>query len=588
MHHQTALIATIAAGLGLAFVFGFIAARLKLPPLLGYLIAGIAVGPFTPGFVADMELASQLAEIGVILLMFGVGMHFSVRDLMAVKSIALPGAVAQIGVATALGAVIAHLWGWSWGTGIVFGLALSVASTVVLLRALEQHGLLDSLNGRIAVGWLIVEDVAMVLALVLLPALSGALGGSAGAEASGDSSLLASLAVTLAKVGMFIGLMLLVGVRIVPWLLARVARTGSRELFTLSVLAVALGIAFGAAALFGVSFALGAFFAGVVISESDLSHQAAADALPLQDAFAVLFFVSVGMLFDPAILIKEPLEVLMTVLIIMLGKSIASFLIVLAFRYPLRTALTVSASLAQIGEFSFILGSLGIALGILPAEGQSLILAGAILSITLNPILFSAIERTETWFYARPRLQSALERPPRNLITIPDTVDESALRDHVVIVGFGRVGGVIGRALDRTGTTYVIIDQDREHVEALRARGLPVMYGDAAKPGVLEQAHIERARMIVIATPGAYHTRQILERTRALNPSIETVVRTHSESEQRYLEDHGVGVAVMGERELAFGMSRYALHSLGIDPDDTESILYDLRFGGTHAPVTAP
>jgi len=588
MPHQTALIGTIAAGLGLAFIFGFIAVRLKLPPLVGYLIAGIAVGPFTPGYVADLGLASQLAEIGVILLMFGVGMHFSVRDLLAVRSIAVPGAVVQIAAATALGALVARLWGWSWGSGIVFGLALSVASTVVLLRALEQRGILDSLNGRIAVGWLIVEDVAMVLALVLLPALAGVLGGNAEAAQASSGDLLVTIGATVAKVSVFVALMLFVGARFVPWLLAGVARTGSRELFTLSVLAVALGIAVGAAALFGVSFALGAFFAGVVISESDLSQQAAAEALPLQDAFAVLFFVSVGMLFDPRILIEEPLEVLATLLIIIIGKSLASFFIVLAFRYPLRTALTVSASLAQIGEFSFILAGLGTALGLLPAEGQSLILAGAILSITLNPVLFGAIERVESWFYKHPRLQSALERPPAGLIQLPDTVDEAALRDHAVIVGFGRVGGTIGRALDRAGMPYVIIDQDREHVESLRERGLPVMYGDAAKPGVLEAAHAERARMVVVATPGAYHTRHILERARQLNPRVETIIRTHSESEQRFLEDHGANIAVMGERELALGMSRYALQTLGIEPDDAQSILQELRTrAGADAPVEA-
>ena len=588
MPHQTALIGTIAAGLGLAFIFGFIAVRLKLPPLVGYLIAGIAVGPFTPGYVADLGLASQLAEIGVILLMFGVGMHFSVRDLLAVRSIAVPGAVVQIAAATALGALVARLWGWSWGSGIVFGLALSVASTVVLLRALEQRGILDSLNGRIAVGWLIVEDVAMVLALVLLPALAGVLGGNAEAAQASSGDLLVTIGATVAKVSVFVALMLFVGARFVPWLLAGVARTGSRELFTLSVLAVALGIAVGAAALFGVSFALGAFFAGVVISESDLSQQAAAEALPLQDAFAVLFFVSVGMLFDPRILIEEPLEVLATLLIIIIGKSLASFFIVLAFRYPLRTALTVSASLAQIGEFSFILAGLGTALGLLPAEGQSLILAGAILSITLNPVLFGAIERVESWFYKHPRLQSALERPPAGLIELPDTVDEAALRDHAVIVGFGRVGGTIGRALDRAGMPYVIIDQDREHVESLRERGLPVMYGDAAKPGVLEEAHTERARMVVVATPGAYHTRHILERARQLNPRVETIIRTHSESEQRFLEDHGANIAVMGERELALGMSRYALQTLGIEPDDAQSIFQELRTrAGADAPVEA-
>ena len=393
MPHETALLATIAVGFALAFVLGFAASRLGLPPLVGYLLAGVAVGPYSPGFVADTGLASQLAEIGVILLMFGVGLHFSLSDLLAVRRIALPGAVTQIAVATALGAAVAHVWGWSWGQGIVLGLALSVASTVVLLKALEDRGILDTVDGRIAVGWLIVEDLVTVLALVLLPALAVTLGGRAPAVADGaaPAGLGMTIALTLGKVVAFLVVMLVVGRRAVPWMLEHVARTGSRELFTLSVLAVALGVAVGAAALFGVSFALGAFFAGVVINESDLSHQAAADALPFQDAFAVLFFVSVGMLFDPRILLREPLEVLAVVAIVMLGKSAAAFLIVLLFRYPVRTALTVSASLAQIGEFSFILAGLGASLGLLPPEGQSLVLAGALISITLNPLLFGLI-----------------------------------------------------------------------------------------------------------------------------------------------------------------------------------------------------
>src|SRR5688500_11312591 len=356
MPHETALIATIAAGLGLAFLFGLLAVRLRLPPILGYLIAGVIVGPFTPGYVADAGLASQLAEIGVILLMFGVGLHFSIADLLAVRRIAVPGAMAQIAVATVLGALLSRFWGWSWSTGLVFGLALSVASTVVLLRALEDRGILDSVDGRIAVGWLIVEDLVTVVALVLLPALAGALGASPGpaaeagaghaaAGATTGGSLLGILAITFAKVAVFGILMIVVGRRVIPLLLGRVVSSGSRELFTLAVLAIALGIAVGAAALFDVSFALGAFFAGVIVSESDFSHEAATNALPLQDAFAVLFFVSVGMLFDPSILLRQPLEVLAVVLIILLGKSAAALAIVLGFRYSLRTALTISASL---------------------------------------------------------------------------------------------------------------------------------------------------------------------------------------------------------------------------------------------------
>jgi CPA2 family monovalent cation:H+ antiporter-2 len=396
--HGTALIATICVSLAVAFLGGFLAVRLRLPPLIGYLLAGVAVGPFTPGFVADLHLAAELAEIGVMLLMFGVGLHFSLRDLLAVRTIALAGALTQMATATALAVAITRLWGWPLGAGLVFGLALSVASTVVLLRALDAQGALDSVDGRIAVGWLIVEDVVMVLTLVLLPALAGVLGGATPGPAQGATSdgVLWTLGLTLAKVAAFVALMLLAGARLLPRLLDAVVRTGSRELFTLAVVAVALGIAYGAAQLFVVSFALGAFFAGMVINESDHSHRAAAESQPIQDAFAVLFFVSVGMLFDPQVVVRQPLQVLTVLAIIVLGKSGAAFLIVTAFRYPRGTALTVAAALAQIGEFSFILAGLGLTLGVLPTEGQDLILAGALLSITLNPLAFRAVETLQS------------------------------------------------------------------------------------------------------------------------------------------------------------------------------------------------
>ncbi|MGB7947899.1 MAG: cation:proton antiporter, partial [Candidatus Binatia bacterium] len=421
MPHSITLITTIAAGLGLALILGFIAVKMKLPALVGYLVAGIMIGPATPGFVADLELSSQLAEIGVMLLMFGVGLHFSLDDLLAVRQIALPGAVVQIAVATLLGVAVATLWGWEFGTGLVFGLALSVASTVVLLKALENRGVLESVNGRIAVGWLLVEDLVMVLVLVLLPALSVWLGGNApaNAPASEGRTLGTTIALTLGQVSVFIALMLIAGRRLFPWLLWQIAGTGSRELFTLCVIAVAVGIAYGSAALFGVSFALGAFFAGMVLRESPLSHRAAEESLPLRDAFSVLFFVSVGMLFDPNILIRQPLQVFVVVLIIIFGKSLAAFFLVLLFRYPLNTALTVSASLAQIGEFSFILANLGVSLGLLSAEGQDLILAGAIISIALNPLVFRAIEPAQAWIRSRSKLAQTLERPDDPLAVLP-------------------------------------------------------------------------------------------------------------------------------------------------------------------------
>jgi CPA2 family monovalent cation:H+ antiporter-2 len=400
VHGETALLSTLAVSLVFAFIGGLLAVRLKLPPLVGYLVAGIAVGPFTPGFVADAKLAPQLAEIGVILLMFGVGMHFSIGDLMAVRGVAVPGAAAQIAAATALGAGLASWWGWPLSNGLVFGLSLSVASTVVLLRALEARGQLTTPDGRIAVGWLVVEDLAMVLALVLLPALAGA---RAAAHEGASGSLGLALAITIGKLVLFVALMLVGGVRLFPWLLKWVEKTGSRELFTLGAIAVALGVAFGAARLFGVSFALGAFFAGVVINESELSRRAASDTQPLQDAFAALFFVAVGMLFDPSVVVREPLRLLGVVAIVVVGKSLAALAIVLALRRPLSTALAVSAALAQIGEFSFILAGLAVELGLLPAEGQSLILAGALLSITLNPLAFAAADR----FAARARVPRA-------------------------------------------------------------------------------------------------------------------------------------------------------------------------------------
>ncbi|WIG95973.1 YbaL family putative K(+) efflux transporter [Myxococcus sp. SDU36] len=565
MPHDTTLIATIAVGLGLAFVGGFVARWLKLPPLVGYLLAGVAVGPFTPGFVADGGLAGQLAEIGVILLMFGVGIHFSIKDLLAVRNIAVPGAIVQIAAATVMGTAVAHWWGWSLGAGLVFGLALSTASTVVLLRALEERGALDSVNGRIAVGWLIVEDLAMVLALVLLPALGNVLGAAdtqTPATAAAGDSLVWTLAVTLGKVCLFVVVMVVAGKRLVPWLLTQVAKTGSRELFTLSVLAVALGIAFGAAALFGVSFALGAFFAGVVVSESELSHRVAEDSLPLQDAFAVLFFVSVGMLFDPMVLVRQPLQVLVVLGIIVLGKSLAAFFIVLAFRYPVNTALTVSASLAQIGEFSFILVGLGVTLGLLPKEGQSLVLSGALLSITLNPLVFKAIDPLLAWLRRQPRFAARMDPEEDELSDLPIGMGDVQLREHAVLIGYGRVGGVIGQSLTERKIPFVVVEQNREYVERLREEGVPAIYGDAAVPGILEHAHLDTASILIIATPDALQARAIVEQVKSVNPSLPAVVRTHGDEERDYLESLGVARVVMGEHALARSMLDYVLERL--------------------------
>jgi CPA2 family monovalent cation:H+ antiporter-2 len=559
MHHNLSLITTIAAALGFGLLFGMLALRLRLPALVGYLAAGVLIGPATPGFVADVGLSSQLAEIGVMLLMFGVGLHFSIKDLMEVRKIALPGAILQIVVATLMGIGLAHWWGWSLGAGLVFGIALSVASTVVLLRALEDRGILDSINGRIAVGWLVVEDLVTVLVLVLLPALAGPLGG-AGSDAG--TPLWKTLAITLGQVAAFVAFMLIVGRKLFPWLLWRVAKTGSREMFTLCVIAAAVGIAYGSSEIFGVSFALGAFFAGMVLRESELSHRAAEESLPLRDAFSVLFFVSVGMLFDPMVLVQSPLKLLAVVAVIIFGKSLAAFALVLLLRYPLNTALTVSASLAQIGEFSFILAGMGMQLKLLPAEGQSLILAGAIISIAVNPLLFKAVEPLQAWIRSRSELARRLERREDPLAELPMSTDHAKLAGQVVLVGYGRVGRRIAKELAAQGVHFVVAEQNRETVEELRKQGVPAVAGDAGEPVVLIQAHIARASMLVVATPDTFRVRAMIETARALNPAIKTVVRTHSESEAELLRSEHAGKVFLGEHELAQSMTTYVLNNL--------------------------
>lgn len=547
MAHDTTLIATIVAAFVLALAFGFLAVRVRVPPLVGYLLAGIALGPFTPGFVADTGFAAQLAEIGVVLLMFGIGLHFSFKDLLETRRIALPGALAQMAAATATGAALAIAWGWDIGAAVIFGLALSVASSVVLLRALEQRNALDSPEGKVAMGWLIVEDVAMVLVVVILPVL---------AQPDGRN-VATAVVVVLIKVAVFAALALVVGTRFVPWLLTRVSRTGSGELFTLAVLAIALGIAYGSAELFDVSLALGAFFAGVVLSESDLSQRAAADSLPMKDAFAVLFFVSVGMLFDPSVVLHDPLSVLAVLLIILVGKSAVAYAIVRAFGYPTSMALTISASLAQIGEFSFILAGMGVAAGTLPVEGRDLVLAGSILSIALNPLAFLAIPAASTW----------LRRAPQNAQrAAPFAVEQStggvhaapASRDHAVIVGHGRVGREIARMLEDVDAPFVVVERDRELAAGLRERGVVAVSGDAASAVVLEAAGIRRARVIVIATPDAFQARRILEAARALKPSITTVMRADSEAELAYLQSIGVNLAVTSHGQVALALGEFA------------------------------
>lgn len=566
MPHNISLITTIAAGLGLAMILGFLAARLRMPPLVGYLVAGIIAAPTTPGFVADVGLASQLAEIGVMLLMFGVGLHFSIADLLSVKRIAIPGALVQILLATLMGAGAGYFWDLPMGEAFVFGLALSVASTVVLLKALEARGVLDSINGRIAVGWLVVEDLVMVLVLVLLPPIASLLGGHTAADAHHSGSnhgLGMTVAITLGKVTAFIAFMLIVGKRLLPKLLWAVAGTGSRELFSLCVIATAVGVAYGSAMLFDVSFALGAFFAGMMLRESEFSHRAADDSLPLRDAFAVLFFVSVGMLFDPKILLEEPLKVAAVIGIIMFGKTIVAVALVLAFRYPLNTALIVGASLAQIGEFSFILAGLSIDLGLMETKTQNLILAGALASIALNSLLFGLIDPLQKWIGKNTDFARVLAARTDPLAVLPDSTHESYLSGQVVLVGYGRVGRRIAQMLAEHKIPFVVAEANREIVEGLRAQHIPAVCGDAANPEVLIQAHITNASLLIAATSNTFHVRSMIDTARKLNPTIETIIRTHDEEEAKLWEQEKIGKVFLSEKQLAEGMVHHALARMG-------------------------
>lgn len=558
MEHNVSLITTIAAAFGLALILGVIAARLKLPALVGYLLAGIIIGPATPGYVADLHIASQLSEIGVMLLMFGVGLHFSVKDLMSVKNIAVPGAIVQMGLATLLGFFVAQSWGWTFGEALVFGLCLSCASTVVLLKALEAKGVLESRNGQIAVGWLVVEDLATVLVLVLLPPLATLLGGTA-TVVTETGPLWWTISQTLLQVAAFVVLMLVVGRRVFPWLLWQVASTGSRELFTLAVIAGAISIAYGAAELFHVSFALGAFFAGMVMRESEFSHRAAEESLPLRDAFSVLFFAAVGMLFEPAILVEQPLHVLIVLAIIVLGKFFAAFVLVLLFRYPLNSALTVAASLAQIGEFSFILAGLGMTLGLLPQEGMSLILAGALLSIALNPLLFAMVSPLNTWVLKRSALARKLDSRADPFSELPMDTDRKYLENQVVLVGYGRVGRRIAAGLSAQNIPFVVADKNHDRVEHLRQQGIPAVFGDATEVEVLIQAHILHAAVLVIATPETIDVRKTVQSARLVNPGVQVILRTHNEDEVELLKQDQLGQVFLGEDELALSMTKATL-----------------------------
>lgn len=554
------LVSTIAVGFTAAFVCGFIASKFKLSPIVGYLIAGILIGPFTPGIVADTHIAEQLSELGILLLMFGVGLHFSIKDLLSVWRIALPGAIAQIGAATLMGWAVSACWGWSLQAGLMLGLALSVASTVVLLRALEEHHLLQTTNGNIAIGWLIVEDIVMVLALVMIPALAGLEGDA------GNAALLKELLLAMGKVVLFVAFMLIVGKRALPLLLDAVAKQRSRELFTLSVFAVAMGVAFGAATLFGVSFALGAFFAGMMIRESDLSHEAAEKALPLQDAFAVLFFVAVGMLFDPEVLINSPWKVLAVVGIIMVGKTIVATLIVMVWRYPMKTALVVSAGLAQIGEFSFILAGLGVAAGIMPEEGRDLILAGALISISLNPACFHVNRLVHDWAAQRFAGSRLFIFGDDDLAHLRTDEREKLNKDLVILVGHGRVGKHISENITSAQIELVVIDSNRERVEAMREHGFHAIAGDATQEETLLEAAIDKAVAIIVAVPNPYEARRIVEAARLVKPLIKVLVRAHNDEEMHYFAQQKVDLSVMGPREVGRRMVEFVSEHIGKTP----------------------
>ncbi|WEX91130.1 Kef family K(+) transporter [Sinorhizobium garamanticum] len=573
---QTPLIATIVAGIGLSFVLGTLANRLRLSPLVGYLLAGVLIGPFTPGFVADQALTRQLAELGVILLLFGIGLQFSLADLLPVRSIAFVGAVCQMTIVTALGLGLAQIIGWPARSGVVFGLALSVASTVVVLRTLQEKRLLSTEQARIALGWLIVQDLAVILTLILLPAFAAVGGGESDGTITNDNDMFVvleadaiagALAFTLGKFAAFFAVMLVVGRRVVPWVLHYVAHTGSRELFRLAVLAIALGVAFGAATLFDVSFALGAFFAGLILAESQLSQRAAQETLPLRDAFAVLFFVSVGMLFDPMILLREPLLVGTVLGIIVVGNAATVAGVALIFRRSVQVALMLGASLSQIGEFSFILAGLGVEHGLLPEAGRDLILAGAILSILVNPLAFAACDRLTSRIEVREQARTA----PR--MDAPEHTQQpvTKLTGHAVLVGHGRVGSLVAETLEKADVPYLVIEERQATVDQLRTRKIEVIAGNAAEPGLLEVANIAAARWLISAIPNPFESGNLIEQAHAVCPALEIIARAHSDAEVTYLKKCGASVIIMGEREIARGMSEHILSKIRTATEDETS-----------------
>jgi CPA2 family monovalent cation:H+ antiporter-2 len=583
MPNGTTLIATIATAFVGALLLGLLAARLRLPPIVGYLVAGVVMHALAPETVPIGSVAAQASELGVVLLMFGVGLHFSLRDLMEVRKTVVPGALLQFAVTGTLGTMLGRAWGLSAGGALTLGLSLSVASTVVVLKGLETRDRLDSQEGKLAAGWLVVEDLAMVAVLVLLPAAAPALGGTVSGPAQSAVGMALTLALAIWKVAAFLVLMFVGGRRVVPWLLEHVARLGSRELFTLTVLAIALGVGTIASQLFGMSFALGAFVAGAVVSESELSHRAAADALPLQDAFAVLFFVSVGLLFDLRVLVEHPWQVLAVLGVIVIEKLVVSFLVLRLLAQPGRSAITLASSLAQIGEFSFILVALGVSLGLLGPETEALVVAGSIVSITVNQPLGAWLSR----MFAR------LERAPTlPTLELPAIEHEfTGLTGHVVLVGYGRVGTTVTEALDRAGIIHIVVEEQPRVVAGLRLRGEHAVSGDATRPEVLERAGVRGAQLIVVTAPEPIRARRIVEIARTLNPGIAVAVRTHSASEQAYFESllHRPGVigrAVYAEREVALSLAHFTLLAVGRTDDEADLLIDSLRGRATQPTET--
>jgi CPA2 family monovalent cation:H+ antiporter-2 len=574
MPHGTTLIATIALAFAVALLFGIIAARLRLPPIVGYLLAGVAIGMLSPSLAAaDGGVASQASEMGVVLLMFGVGLHFSLRDLMEVRAVVVPGALLQIAITGTVGTMLGHWWGLPPGGAMVLGLSLAVASTVVVLKGLEARDRLDAPEGRLAVGWLVVEDLSMVLVLVLLPAVAAALGGtSPGGRALTVGGLASSIGLAIANVVAFLLLMVVAGRRVVPWLLAHVARLGSRELFTLTVLAIALGVGTIASQLFGMSFALGAFVAGAVVSESELSQRAAADALPLQDAFAVLFFVSVGLLFDPRVLVDRPGQLLTVLGIVIVCKFTASFAVLRLLGESGRLSATIAGSLAQIGEFSFILLALGASLGLIDRDTQTLVVGASLVSITVNQPLQGWLQRVLARY--APGIPESLAEG--------DAFDFGSLTNHVILVGYGRVGTTITEALDRAGVSHIVVEEQPRVVAGLRLRGEQAIAGDATRADVLQRAGVGGARLIVVTAPEPIRARRVVEVARQLNPRIAVAVRTHSATEQAFFEEvldaPGVhGRAVYAEREVALSLAHYTLVALGRSDDEADALIDAMR-----------